>query len=236
MPNQPDTLRYRIFKASRDDMNEGWVWVWPKGKELEKKIEGRRRLVKIEKSIREAGDAKKSEPVYCEALYADDLFRGRYRRYCEENAMERETGGCQASEVTENNSKSENAEPEIYIGAWYRYLLGMLELPKTDPHRSLKITIPKNSWQALYWQFLACVNHPQIVVALGTVLGLIVTGSGCSAGAAQTGQGRSDLSAVGAEVRRQQMNIIALIDTRPELPGRRLRIYPTTSPTDCVRM
>jgi hypothetical protein len=187
MPNQSDIREYRISPASRDDMNEGWVWVrWPEKDEgLRKKIEGRRRIVKIKKIKREAGDAKESEPVYCEALYADPLFVERYNDYCKQHqssdqgtgsaTMPPEGEGCQASEVTGNNSKSEDAESRIFISAWYRYLLGIqkAEEAKIDPRRSLEITIPEDLWQALYWQFLACVRHPQIVVALGTVLGLM---------------------------------------------------------------
>lgn len=199
MPKPPDTINYRVSHASRDDRNEGWVWI--KNEELEKKIEGKRRIVKIEKIESEAGDARESKPVYCEALYADDLFVLHYEAYCAENRelirrsakVVKGTGsdsccaedrcptdkqvleGCQASNVTGNSSKSEDPERRIFISAWYRYVLG---IPKQkegepDPCRLLEITMPKNKRQALYWQFLACVKHPQIVVALGTVLGLI---------------------------------------------------------------
>ena len=158
-----------------------------------KRDRGTAAVVKIKKLRREAGDAKESQSIYCEALYADNLFVRRYKRYCDENQssdqvtsratdLPRDSAttapqeeGCQASEFPGNNSKSEEAGRQIFISAWYRYLLGIPKRKesKTDPHRFLEITMPKNSWQALCWQFLACVKHPHIVVALGTILGLI---------------------------------------------------------------
>ena len=93
------------------------------------------------------------EPVYCEALYAD-------RHY-----------------LKKRNLSNLPAETNlVFMSGWHRQPLCLTE---TMPGEvvSLDITIGRFP-RSLLWQIRAGVKHPQLIVFLATVLGLIGVGLG----------------------------------------------------------
>jgi hypothetical protein len=64
----------------------------------------------------------------------------------------------------------------VFINAWYRRKLGINE--QAGEKIRLKITLPDRWWQAMWWQLLACVQHPQIAITMSMVLAIIGTGLG----------------------------------------------------------
>jgi len=89
--------------------------------------------------------------VYCEALQIEDNFTNRYNK----------DGRC-----TINDAKS-----SMVINAWYRKKLGDLA---TQTDQDLDITSADNWWGKVR----SCVQHPQVIVRIGTWLGIISVGLG----------------------------------------------------------
>lgn len=91
--------------------------------------------------------------VYCEALYADEYY------------------------ITNYGGRSCPLDPQhdrlIFMSAWYRRLLG-IEGQGCVPITISLTAFPRSAW----WQIRVCIGHPQLVVLVATVLGLIGLGLG----------------------------------------------------------
>jgi hypothetical protein len=141
MDHKAHTAQYEVHTSTREELNEGWVWVRNEAdKDLKKKLEGRRRIVRISNS---------SNHIYCEALYVNNLdlkwFKKRF--------------------------KLRSNDKVIFISQWYLCRLGFDKNPFCA-----NLTI--NTQRKIWLQFQACLEHPQIVVLLSTVLGIIGVGLG----------------------------------------------------------
>jgi hypothetical protein len=98
---------------------------------------------------------KNEKKVYCEALYIDDYY-----------VKERKKRGY---------GIDFNKDHLIFISGWYRQKLG-IEREDIGCQRNLTITLPK--LRLPMWSLQACLQHPQIVVFLATVLAIIGLGLG----------------------------------------------------------
>lgn len=98
------------------------------------------------RSIIKIRNPAKRAAVYCEALNIDENFRSEYN---------------QAPRVNIGASES-----TIVINGWYRKKLGDLQ---TKSQHNLEITVSNGLWG----KFMACMQHPQIVVRLATTLAII---------------------------------------------------------------
>jgi hypothetical protein len=85
--------------------------------------------------------------VYCEALQIDENF---LRKYNDPNSGRHLDGSV----------------PQLVMNAWYRSRLGNIG---TKSEYELNIT----QSNCLLWKLLACIHHPQVVVRMGTWLGII---------------------------------------------------------------
>jgi len=159
---------YEIHSSTREEMNEGWVWV--RNKELEIDLKGRRRIVRISYS--------NNHPVYCEALYVSDKydikwFNGHFGTKTPDGSI------CKYPYADSSDSSLPiNWEKElIFISQWYRQALGIKE-QELPVNKELTIEVTKKRCKQILWQFLACLEHPQIMVLLSTVLGILSVGLG----------------------------------------------------------
>lgn len=137
---------YEVHTSTREEMNEGWVWVRNEADpELKRKLEGRRRIVRI------------NNHVYCEALYMNE----RDLKWLKEHKPS-------------FYDKIVSDDKLIFISQWYRQPLEVHPGNEQD----LTIELTESRWEQVQWQFWACLQHPQIVVLLSTVLGIISVGLG----------------------------------------------------------
>jgi len=90
-------------------------------------------------------ETKKSDVSICECQYAD---------------LQR------ASESKDWDNKN-----LIFINQWYRQRLGIKEVQSKEVQNNEELTI--NTQSKICWQIKACLQHPQIVVRLSTILGII---------------------------------------------------------------
>ena len=142
------TESYEVHSALREDLNEGWIWI--KNDVLKDKLQYRRRIVRI--------NTENEKKVYCEALYVDDFYEKEFKKRC--------------------NGIDFSKDRLIFISGWYRQKLGIKREDIPCP-RNLTITLPKISkLRLLLWSLQACLQHPQIVVFLATVLAIIGLGLG----------------------------------------------------------
>lgn len=89
--------------------------------------------------------------VYCEALYIDPNYVDYYN---EKKSTYKITFGDRI----------------IVINEWYRKKLGNIRTyAKTNKEEELGIEICDN----VFWQIMACLQHPQVVVRIATWLGII---------------------------------------------------------------
>lgn len=94
-----------------------------------------------------------SRPViYCEALYAEQLEINRF-----------------------NKSRNNPLRNDCFtlMSGWYRHRLGIPNLTNNTVVK-LELTTNAKPW----WLLFACLQHPQIVIVLATVLGIIGLGLG----------------------------------------------------------
>ncbi len=91
--------------------------------------------------------------VYCEALYADNFYLEEWKK--------------RGRDFFQDKTKK-----LAFISAWHRTPLGI----GLGSHQ-LDVEIRRSS-RPLWWQIRACIEHPQIVVCLATVLGIIGVGLG----------------------------------------------------------
>lgn len=124
-------------------------WFWVKDPMLEDKLQNYRRIVCI------------NQKVYCEALYAD-------KYYLEEFEKRRKS---------KSRPDLKGDDPLIFLNGWQRQSLGISskDICKT---KQLKITFSNSPALSLWWQFKSCLQHPQIVVFLATMLAVISLGLG----------------------------------------------------------
>ena len=143
---------YHLYPASRDNQNEGWAWI--QNECLSEEIRGQRHII----HIKQVGSPKS---VYCEALYADPADVKVFNK---------------DRENPENKVENPAQDHLIFLSSWYRRRLEIKHHsgPLTI---NLEITICKFP-RSLWAQILACVEHPQLVVLLATVLGIIGVGLG----------------------------------------------------------
>ncbi len=123
-------------------------WVWVRDSGLEDQLQDQRRIVRIEFN---------SKKVYCEALYADKYY---LKRFNERRVKD---------ELTEIPSNKDL----VFINGWYRQRLGIPRNPCSE--QDLQIAIAKFP---VLSQFCACLQHPQSVVFLATVLAILGVGLG----------------------------------------------------------
>ncbi len=95
----------------------------------------------------------RDKSVFCEAIYATD------------RDLEHFTG-------TFNPPVNLQEDDQLFISAWYRH---KLDLDFGPTELAIETAgIPYSLW----WQFLACIHHPQVVVFLAAVLGMVGLGLG----------------------------------------------------------
>jgi len=94
--------------------------------------------------------SERKRALYCEAVWADDFYLRGFK------IVEPVTADCQ-----------------IFMSSWYRH---RLELDKGQ-RVELAIDFPGRV-QKIFWQFRACLQHPQVVVVLATALGIVAVGLG----------------------------------------------------------
>jgi len=141
---------YDVHTSLDEDKNEGWVWI--RNSHLKNDLEGKRRIIRI--------TAETKKKVFCEALYADP-------RYMKKWYVIWVNDGREIPPPTQNLA---------FISEWHRILLGIEKIWK-DP-RNLAIDYPENSLRPFWWQLCACLDHPQVVVRLATLLAIIGVGLG----------------------------------------------------------
>lgn len=143
------TDSYEVHTALREDLNEGWIWI--KNDVLKDKLQNQRPIVRI--------NTENQKKVYCEALYVDHFYLKRFngRMKCDHPI------NC-------------NKDRLIFISGWYRQILG-IKHKDLGLQKNLTITLGKFPLSSL-WHLWACLQHPQIVVFLGTALAIIGLGLG----------------------------------------------------------
>jgi hypothetical protein len=155
--NQDKT--YKVHTALWEDINEGRVWVSTNNNDkewAEKVLKGQRYVVCI-KNLK--------SKIYCEALYADDWYFEHWDR-------------ALASQITAQGTprKEIRTKDRIYMNGWYHQLL---KIKENEPEsENLTIEFAKSRPKQVMWQIMACLQHPQIVVFLSTMLGIISVGLG----------------------------------------------------------
>ncbi|HVM72576.1 MAG TPA: hypothetical protein VMT91_12520 [Anaerolineales bacterium] len=170
MVPKPYTAYYEVHSSTREELNDGWVWIRNEADaNLKGKLEARRRIVRMIYS--------KNPPVYCEALYVSDDYDIKWfnRHFGTKNL---DSSRCKYPDTDSSDSSlSLNWNKElIFISQWYRQHLGIKGKLRTI--HPLEIEIAESGWTQVLWQFRACLQHPQIVVLLSTVLGIISVGLG----------------------------------------------------------
>jgi len=88
---------YKVHTALWEDLNEGWVWVYPTDTEKQGQLQDQRRIIRISKQ-------NGRESVYCEALLADDYYLTRFNEQTRQKII-----------LDEGNL--------IFISGWYRHIL-----------------------------------------------------------------------------------------------------------------
>lgn len=123
-------------------------WVWVRDSGLKDQLQDQRRIVRIEFN---------GKKVYCEALYADKYYLKRFGE----------------RRVKDDLTEIPSDKDLVFINGWYRQRLG---IPRNScSEHDLQIEIAKF---LVLSQFCACLQHPQSVVFLATVLAILGLGLG----------------------------------------------------------
>ena len=143
------TKVFEVWPALTDDSNEARVWI--KAAELRTQLDGRRGVVRIRNG---------SQCVYGEALYADEYY------------LEQPHCGLDVSR-----------EDLIFLNGWQRRVLAIKRgdgiTPPSDALARVPLTVEMEAFpRSVWWQLVLCTRHPQLVVLVATVLGLIGGGLG----------------------------------------------------------
>ena len=190
------TKMYRIHSSLSSDINEGVVWV--RDPSIKSAAHGRRRIIRIRYPA--AG-----KQIFCEVLYADDMYmehfidaldaRERFEQQFAENLNASRAAVQGKSHRLRHLRRSKNVLYEalaqyrpdkllkkaaqhdaiMFMGAWHRTSLG---LPDTPITRQLETEIADDWLRRFWWQFLAGLGHPQLVVFLANVLAILGLGAG----------------------------------------------------------
>jgi hypothetical protein len=116
---------------------------------LRQELDGQRRIVRL--------TAENGESTFCEALYADDWYlKGWHERW----------------KATQEPIPPTDAKL-AFISSWYRRRLRI----GLGPH-TLTIEYKENPAGLFFWQLRVCLQHPQVVVVLATVLAIVGLGLG----------------------------------------------------------
>jgi hypothetical protein len=121
---------------------------WVWIRNLKSELNGKRCTVRI--------TAKPGKSIFCEALYADEWYMKKW--------------------IERWNDTQKNVPPPdanlAFISAWYRGRLSIGEGPQN-------LTIDyKDTPRPFWWQLYVCLEHPQVVVLLATLLAIIGLGLG----------------------------------------------------------
>lgn len=144
---------YQLHQADREFVNEGCIWV--RDENLRKEVENLRPVCLLR--LLKRGKNSFGKSVCCEVLWADDdWIKQRHKHNI-------------STPVPAGQSL-------VFISGWYRSRLGINALPGSSIDLDIK---PAKSWpQAILWQLRACGSHPQIIVAMSTVLAVVGAGLG----------------------------------------------------------
>jgi hypothetical protein len=121
---------------------------WVWIRNLKNELDGNRRIIRVK--------AETGKSIFCEALYADVWYMEKW------------------NERWDNTHKKVPADDEnlAFISSWYRRRLGIGMGPQN-------LTIDyKDTPRPFWWQLHACLEHPQAVVLLATLLAVIGLGLG----------------------------------------------------------
>ncbi|MGA2279773.1 MAG: hypothetical protein ABSG80_05665 [Verrucomicrobiota bacterium] len=127
-------MKFKIYAAKIEDMNQGWVWLGGHDK-LDQ-----RSIVKFS-----TGSTHKS--VYCEVLKIDGNFINDYNR------------------PGEGRIAISDQQSALVVSEWYRKKLGNLQ---TRTEVEINVEVANRVCGRLH----ACLDHPQVVVRLATMLGI----------------------------------------------------------------
>jgi len=137
-----------LHTALAEDASEGCIWF--KLICAKDHLSGRRRIVRV---TRTDAKGRSMSPVYCEGLYADRHYAKRWLK----------------------RSLAIDAKDEMFfVSEWYRLRLGIDE----DSYAEIPIRIETYDSESVLWQLRACLQHPQIVVFIASILGIVGTGLG----------------------------------------------------------
>jgi len=100
--------------------------------------------------VRVARTGSLKRGIYCEALYADKYYVKRWQ----------------------HKLANPNQDRMFFISEWYRNQLAIHEKPGVPVNITLEIS------DSGLWQVYACLQHPQIVVFVATILGIVGAGLG----------------------------------------------------------
>lgn len=141
---------YIVHTSIRDDMNEGWVWI--RNPNLKNALDGKRCTVRIM--------AKPGKSIFCEALYADEWYMEKWNK-----------------RWNNTHKKVPPTDANLaFISAWYRGRLDILDIREVP--QTLTIDYKEDTSRPLWWQLHVCLEHPQVVVLLATLLAIIGLGLG----------------------------------------------------------
>ena len=172
-----------IVRAARDEeTNEGWIWM---------KFHPSRTVVKITKRPKPCWQFWQRRSVYCQVRNFDQNFLGKYNN----NQSRRIKIPCK------------NRESTIVMSQWYRDALGGFGTTNKD-NKTGKVELCVKPAKLAGWRSVrAACHHPDIVVRLGTRLGVLGLGLGIVGFAPVVTQGLE----LGAECSRCVILAIALL-------------------------
>jgi hypothetical protein len=98
-----------------------------------------------QRSIIKIKNEENGKSVYCEFLKIDENFKKQY--------------------VKGNTIQIENEQNAIIVNEWYR--------TKLDVNKNTDVSLSISTENHLIAKFMACIEHPQIVVRLATWLGVV---------------------------------------------------------------
>jgi hypothetical protein len=122
---------------------------WVWIRNLRSELDGKRRTIRL--------TAANGKSIFCEALYADDWYMEKW--------IERWKNIRQEPPAADENL--------AFISSWYRRRLNLETGPQT-----LTVEYSVDPPRPFWWQFHVCLEHPQVVVLLATLLAVIGLGLG----------------------------------------------------------
>ena len=147
--------KYIIRAALHEEANEGWVW---------QGVLSSRTTLKISRNINGT-----TYSVYCQSRRIDDNFRDRYNQSPDEKSrLEKEGKVCRI------DIQKDRDVDTLVMGEWYRDALGGFGTTSGNNGLvELEVAAYDVGWKRWWGPFRAAAHHPDIVVRLGTRLGVI---------------------------------------------------------------